>query len=175
MALGHTEVSHMFKAKSGRKGNLTIGCVLGLIPKAKFVEAVGEKGQHYADVPQMFCGKDTHILLFPIDKNETVNVVAFHTDRSLFPQRPSLKDQEPWIQSATNEDMISHFSGWGKDMLSLLNVSAILTNTNFTSARWLKESPSKCMENPKKWALHQLIPTLDSYNEGNVCIAGDAA
>ncbi|UZJ50784.1 hypothetical protein CBS101457_000104 [Exobasidium rhododendri] len=125
----------------------------GLIPKATFVGAVGKMGKHYAEIPQMFCGKDAHILLFPIDKNETVNVVAFHTDRSRFPERPLMKGQEAWIQSSTKAEMISHFPGWGKDMISLMS----------------------CMENPKKWALHQLIPSIDSYIHGSICLAGDAA
>lgn len=48
-------------------------------------------GAHYAETPQMFLGKDTHILTFPIDHFETVNVVAFTTDRSQWPKRPSKK------------------------------------------------------------------------------------
>jgi salicylate hydroxylase len=49
--------------------------------------------------------------------------------------------------------MISHFKGWGKDMISIL----------------------ECIEKPSKWALHQLIPTLDSYVKGNIAVTGDAA
>jgi hypothetical protein len=73
----------------------------------------------------MFCSEDRHILIFPIDKNETVNLVAFHTDRSLFPQRPSLKASEPWIQASTKEEMISNFPGWGTDMINMMNVSVL--------------------------------------------------
>lgn len=62
----------------------------GLIPTQKFKNAVGgEKGEYYAKTPQMFVGKDRHILIFPIDKFETVNAVAFTTDRSQWPKRPS--------------------------------------------------------------------------------------
>lgn len=62
----------------------------GLIPTDKFVKAVGGRmGEYYAKTPQMFLGKDTHILIFPIDKFDTVNVVAFKTDRSQWPKRPS--------------------------------------------------------------------------------------
>lgn len=126
----------------------------GLIPTKQFIEAVGqEKGEFYAKTPQMFLGKDTHVLIFPIDQHETVNLVAFSTDRSKWPQRPDLAEGEPWTQPSTQEEMISHFSGWGKDIIAMF----------------------KCMEKPSKWALHQIMPTLETYVNGTVCIAGDAA
>lgn len=49
--------------------------------------------------------------------------------------------------------MIKEFPGWGKDMVSIL----------------------KCIEKPSKWALHQLIPSLDCFAKGKVAVAGDAA
>lgn len=126
----------------------------GLIPTKRFIEAVGaEKGESYARQPQMFVGKDTHVLVFPIDKHETVNLVAFHTDRSAWPQRASLPTGEAWTQPTTTEHMISQFPGWGADIINMM----------------------KCMDNPSKWALHQLVPTLDTYVKDTVCIAGDAA
>jgi len=72
--------------------------IAGLIPREKLKNAVGGKmGAHYAETPQMFLGKNTHILTFPIDKFETINVVAFTTDRNEWPKRPSeliLKGEE---------------------------------------------------------------------------------
>jgi salicylate hydroxylase len=98
-------------------------------------------GAHYAETPQMFLGKNTHILTFPIDKFETINVVAFTTDRDLWPKRPSkcrfegedlsmiltlciaeFPENDPWTQETTQEDMIKGFEGWGPDMISILKV-----------------------------------------------------
>lgn len=71
-------------------------CPSGLIPTQKFIDAVGgEMGKYYAETPQMFLAEDNHILIFPIDKNETVNVVAFSTDRSKWPERPSELESLP--------------------------------------------------------------------------------
>lgn len=126
----------------------------GLIPTKRFIEAVGpQKGEFYARTPQMFLGKDTHVLIFPIDHHDTVNVVAFNTDRSQWPQRAKLPEGEPWTQPTTIEHIISQFSGWGTDVVNMI----------------------KCMDKPSKWALHQLVPPLDTYVKGSVCIAGDAA
>ena len=88
----------------------------GLVPKQQFIDAVGgEMGPYYAEVSQMFLGTDRvspshcpssdktgngklncdsrtdptqHILTFPIQGGETVNIVAFRTDRSQWPSRP---------------------------------------------------------------------------------------
>ncbi|UZJ51977.1 hypothetical protein CBS101457_001297 [Exobasidium rhododendri] len=125
-----------------------------LIPAQKFKEVVGgEKGQHYADVPQMILGKDAHILWFPVDHFETINVVAFTTDRSQWPKRPEFPQDEPWTRTTSKEDMLSHFKGWGKTVEHIL----------------------ECIEKPSKWALHQLMPSLRTYVSGNIAVMGDAA
>ncbi|CAE6486992.1 unnamed protein product, partial [Rhizoctonia solani] len=112
----------------------------GMIPMDKFLEGVPTKmGEHYSKTPQMFLGKDRHMLTFPINNFRTINVVAFATDRSKWPERPSRS---------------SNFSSQRAD-----NVVNIL----------------KCIEEPNKWALHELNPTLDTYVDGTICIAGDAA
>lgn len=61
----------------------------GLIGKADFITALGEeRGAHLLCTPQMVCGKDRHVLFFHIDHGETINVVAFTTDRSRYPDWP---------------------------------------------------------------------------------------
>ncbi|CAE6382352.1 unnamed protein product [Rhizoctonia solani] len=126
----------------------------GMIPTDKFLEGVPTKmGVHYSKTPQMFLGKDRHILIFPINNFRTINVVAFATDRSKWPERPKLKEGEPWTQKSTKEEMISQFPGWADDIVNIL----------------------KCIEEPSKWALHELNPTLNTFVDGTICIAGDAA
>ncbi|CAE6477750.1 unnamed protein product [Rhizoctonia solani] len=126
----------------------------GMIPTEKFLKGVPTKmGEHYSKIPQMFLGKDRHILIFPINKFSTINVVAFATDRSQWPDRPKLKEGEAWTQKSTQEEMVAQFPGWADDIINIL----------------------KCIEEPNKWALHELNPTLDTYVDGTVCVAGDAA
>ncbi|CAE6435092.1 unnamed protein product [Rhizoctonia solani] len=126
----------------------------GMIPTDKFLEGVPTKmGEHYSKTPQMFLGKDRHILIFPINNFRTINVVAFATDRSQWPERPKLKEGEPWTQLSTKEEMVSQFPGWADDIVNIL----------------------KCIEEPSKWALHELNPALDTFVDGAICIAGDAA
>jgi salicylate hydroxylase len=98
----------------------------GLVPREKFVSAFKEQGEHYAKVPQMFCGKDRRIVSYPIDKKETINVVAMYTDGSADSQRQFIESNAPWIQTDTKDEMIAKYAGWGADMIALLNVSGII-------------------------------------------------
>ncbi|CAE7112512.1 unnamed protein product [Rhizoctonia solani] len=126
----------------------------GMIPTDKFLQSVPTKlGEHYSKTPQMFLGKDRHILIFPINNFRTINLVAFSTDRSGWPKRPKLKEGESWTQKSTKEEMLSQFSGWPDDLINIL----------------------KCIDEPSKWAIHELNPTLETFVNGTVCIAGDAA
>lgn len=127
----------------------------GLIPTSDFLSALGEeKGRLYGLTPQMFLGKDRHILTFPIDGGDVINVVAFKTDRSQWPRRAILEESEPWTQKTTQEELLSDFPGWGSDMIKLL----------------------KCIpQPPSKWALHTIDSPLESYVHKGVVVAGDAA
>lgn len=129
----------------------------GLIPTDKWMSALGEeKGKLYGLTPQMFLGKDGHLLTFPIDFGKTINVVAFTTDRSHWPERTTLPPNTPWTQETTQEAMISDFSTevWGEDIHTIL----------------------KCFPSPpSKWALHTLSPALESYQYDGIVVMGDAA
>lgn len=89
--LGLIEVNYTIKLC--RKRNTQE--VLGLIPAKHFISAVGKNGSFYARNPQMFLGKDKHVLIFPIDDFETINIVAFTTDRTFWPDRPSKSEVTP--------------------------------------------------------------------------------
>ena len=126
----------------------------GMITRTKFIEALGqEKGEFYADNSQMFLAKDSHLLIFPIQGGQTVNLVAFKTDRSHWPERTSFPKDEPWIQETTQEAMLADFEGYSSDLQKML----------------------KCIDKPSKWALHQLSPVLTSYVNKRVVVMGDAA
>lgn len=129
----------------------------GLIPTEEFFARLGEeKGRLYGLTPQMFLGKDRHILTFPIDDGKVINVVAFKTDRSQWPKRALLKESEPWTQKSSQKELLADFPGWGPDLITLL----------------------KCIpQPPSKWALHTIDPPLQSYISQNnaIIVAGDAA
>lgn len=126
----------------------------GLIPRERFVAALGkEKGEFYADTAQMMLAKDSHILIFPIQGGQTVNVVAMVTDRTQWPNRTPFPKGEPWIQETSKQALLDDFSTYSSDMIKLL----------------------ECIDKPSKWALHQVIPSLTSYTNGRVMVTGDAA
>lgn len=106
-------------------------------------------GEEQATHPQMYLGKDSHILIFPIQQNTSVNVVAFATDRST--------SNPIWTGGAgvapiTTEKLVDTFPAWSEKSISLL----------------------KALKNPSRWALFEL-PDLPTYHKGSVCLVGDSA
>lgn len=118
----------------------------GLIPMDK---AIAELGEDMAVNSKMHLGPDGHILTFPIDKGETMNVVAFTTTKQDWP------DLHKSTRAATKQDALNDFAGWGKTVthiLSLLN------------------------ENVDIWAIFDMLDyPAPLYAKGRVCIIGDAA
>jgi salicylate hydroxylase len=118
----------------------------GLIPMDK---AAAELGEEMAVNSKMFLGPDGHILTFPIDKGQTMNVVAFVTT------------QEPWTdlhkstRAATKQDALKDFAGWGNTVTHLLG----LLNDDVDI-----------------WAIFDMLDhPAPLYSKGRVCIIGDAA
>ncbi|CDU25760.1 probable Salicylate hydroxylase [Sporisorium scitamineum] len=126
----------------------------GLIPRERFAEALGkEKGEFYADTAQMMLAKDSHILIFPIQGGKTVNLVAFKTDRTRWPQRTPFPKGEHLIQETSQQALLDDFETYSSDLKKMLH----------------------CIDKPTKWALHQVVPSLTSYTNGRVIVSGDAA
>ncbi|KAJ1020678.1 hypothetical protein NDA16_004071 [Ustilago loliicola] len=126
----------------------------GLIPRERFVAALGkEKGEFYADTAQMMLAKDSHLLIFPIQGGKTVNLVAFVTDRTRWPDRTPLPQGEAWIQETSKQALLDDFSTYSSDLVKML----------------------ECIDKPSKWALHQVVPSLTSFVNGRVMVTGDAA
>jgi salicylate hydroxylase len=115
----------------------------GLIPMEK---AVGLLGDERARNAQMYLGQDGHILTFPIEKGNTMNVVAFRTE-------PSGKwENEQWVLPMDRSKMEADFSDWGDDSKSILSL----------------------MEKPDLWALFE-HPPAPTYYKGRICLSGDSA
>lgn len=118
----------------------------GLIPMDK---AIAELGEDMAVNSKMHLGPDGHILTFPIDKGETLNVVAFTTTREGWP------DLHKSTRAATRQDALNDFAGWGK------NVTHILSLLN---------------DDVDIWAIFDMLDhPAPTYAKGKVCVIGDAA
>jgi salicylate hydroxylase len=115
----------------------------GLVPMAKAAAAIGEE---YARNSQMYLGSHGHLLTFPIEKGETMNVVAFRT------KEDGKWEDERWVLPMNKEDMFTDFEGWGTSVQKILSL----------------------MEKPDVWALFD-HPPAPTYYSGNLAILGDAA
>ncbi|NYS76500.1 MULTISPECIES: salicylate 1-monooxygenase [Halomonadaceae] len=124
----------------------------GMIPTRDLEIALEAKGseKRLALVPQMYLGKDRHILTFPVKQSQLVNVVAFITDRSI--PNPKLPEGEEWVQAVSQAEMLDVFTGWSPACQAIL----------------------ECIPEPTRWALHEL-PELARYQRDRVLIVGDAA
>lgn len=83
----------------------------GLIPMGKAVEALGDE---LARNSQMYLGYHGHVLTFPIEKGETMNVVAFKT------KGDGKWEDEKWVLPMKKEDMNADFQDWGDHVKSIL-------------------------------------------------------
>ncbi|WP_447044991.1 salicylate 1-monooxygenase [Vreelandella sp. H-I2] len=124
----------------------------GMVPTSELEAALQAKGseKRLALVPQMYLGKDRHILTFPVKQSQLVNVVAFITDRST--PNPTLPEGEEWVQAVSQEEMLKVFEDWSPACQAIL----------------------ECIPEPTRWALHEL-PELARYHRDRVLIVGDAA
>ncbi|GAM83298.1 hypothetical protein ANO11243_012850 [Dothideomycetidae sp. 11243] len=97
----------------------------GLIPMDQAAKVLGDD---IAKNSHMFLGEGGHILLFPIEKGKTMNVVAFGTAESW--------DDPEWVKPMKKEDMLRDFAGW-------VDVVGEITSL---------------MQKPDLWALFEMPP-----------------
>lgn len=67
------------------------------------------------DVLQM--GPDGHVLTFPVDHGETLNIVAFRTSTEEWP------DTHRLTKSAKREELLRDFKGYGDKLIKLLELT----------------------------------------------------
>ena len=115
----------------------------GLIPMSLAVECMGSRSARNA---QHRIGYGGHVLTFPIDKGNTMNVVAFRT-------KSDCEWDGEWIKHASKEEMRADFVGWSDDVHAILDT----------------------MEKCDKWALFDHPPAATFHREGRICLIGDAA
>ncbi|KAL1664903.1 hypothetical protein GGF50DRAFT_88386 [Schizophyllum commune] len=117
----------------------------GLIPREKLAERW--PGHPALDRPYQYCGKNMHIVVFPVQKGRFINVVPFYFDRS----REDTTWEGPALRDATSEEILKMYEGWEPEVQALL----------------------ECMENPTHWAILTVKP-VDIYADDGVILLGDA-
>ncbi|KAG5915163.1 hypothetical protein E4U61_004949 [Claviceps capensis] len=117
-----------------------------LVPMDAAIDSLGEERAQNA---AMHMGKGGHVLTFPINHGQTVNVVAFHTT------------SDPWLDSSkltapsTREEALRDFAHFRPEITNLLKLA----------------SP-----NLDVWAIFDLGDNPPpTFAKGPVCLVGDAA
>lgn len=104
----------------------------GLVPMAKAIEAVGEERAQNAcmHVSDQSCprsrtqliisdqmGPDGHMLTFPANHGQTLNIVAFRTTSYEW------SDSQRLTRSATREEALRGHEGYGRNVINLLKLT----------------------------------------------------
>ncbi|KAJ4484354.1 salicylate hydroxylase [Lentinula edodes] len=117
----------------------------GLIPKDDFAKSYPT---HKAlDGPIQYCGKNKHIVVYPISGGRIINVVAFFSN----PVDEGKLVDGPAIRSATTEEALQEFSGWEIEVGQLLG----------------------SIENPSRWVVRDLRP-MKTYVSRRIALVGDS-
>lgn len=75
-------------------------------------------------------GKGGHVLTFPVNQGQTLNIVAFHTTEKEWPDRVRL------TAPATREDALRDFADFGNTVTDLLRLSPReLDTVSYTGSR----------------------------------------
>ena len=115
----------------------------GLIPMTKAVDLLGDE---LAKNSVMWIGRRGHVLTFPIEKGEVMNVVAFRT------KDDGKWNDDRWVLPMNRQHMEKDFADWDSSVKKILSL----------------------MDKPDVWALFD-YPPAHTYYRGRICIAGDAA
>jgi len=98
--------------------------------------------------PVVYCGKNKHVVAYPIKHARVVNVLAYLSDLN----KEGAVCDGPSVVDATKDEVIPIFDKWEEE------VRVIIQN----------------MEKPSRWAIQSIEP-LASYASGSAVLVGDAA
>ncbi|KAF8955136.1 salicylate hydroxylase [Flammula alnicola] len=98
--------------------------------------------------PIVYCGKNKHIVLYPILHGRYVNTIQFISD----PSKEGTPLNGPAVVNASQDDIASIYSGWEDDVQCVV----------------------KHIKKPSRWAI-QTVGPLEKYASGRVVLLGDAA
>jgi len=118
----------------------------GLVPMDQAVEAIGEERAKNAC---MHMGPGGHMLTFPVNHGQILNIVAFHTTKEDWP------DYSRLTRPTTREHALNDFAEFGPNVKALLK---------------LTKPDLDC------WAIFDLGENpVPRFNKGRLAIVGDAA
>ncbi|KAF5319719.1 hypothetical protein D9619_008828 [Psilocybe cf. subviscida] len=98
--------------------------------------------------PVIYCGKNKHLVAYPILQGKIVNVAAYVSDLS----HEGTDYTGPTFEDVTRDEFTSEFDLWEEEVRGLVNNAL----------------------NPSRWAIHSVEP-LSVYAQGGVILLGDAA
>ncbi|KDR71739.1 hypothetical protein GALMADRAFT_253476 [Galerina marginata CBS 339.88] len=105
-------------------------------------------GHRALKTPTIYCGKNQHLVAYPILQGRIVNVAAYVSDMT----KEGTPYEGPPFQDVTKEEVMPFFEKWEEEVRLLV----------------------EHMERPSRWAIHAIQP-LDSYSSDSVILLGDAA
>ncbi|RMD44869.1 hypothetical protein DV735_g312, partial [Chaetothyriales sp. CBS 134920] len=118
----------------------------GLIPMEQAIKAIGPER---AENACMHMGPGGHLLTFPVNHGQTLNIVAFHTTEEPWPDSTKL------TRPATREEALRDFAGYGHNVRALLQMT---------------KPDLDC------WAIFHLADhPVPQFNKGRLVLTGDAA
>ena len=115
----------------------------GLIPMNKAVDLLGDE---LARNSIIWTGRQGHVITYPIEKGEIMNMAAYKT------KRDGKWDNEHWVLTQDRKDMEDDYADWGDSVKKIASL----------------------MEKPDVWAIFD-YPPAKSYYKGRTCLSGDAA
>ncbi|KXN88935.1 Salicylate hydroxylase [Leucoagaricus sp. SymC.cos] len=101
-------------------------------------------------MPVCWMGKNKHLITFPMQGTEMINVVMFSSNYS---KSMGSQKEGPWVETVPRTGVKSLYDDMGND------VKIIMDHINSAS----------------KWHIHSVSPTLSSYVSGKVVLVGDSA
>ncbi|KAF9445791.1 salicylate hydroxylase [Macrolepiota fuliginosa MF-IS2] len=105
-------------------------------------------GHRAITAPIMYCGKNKHIVTYPISKGRLINTIAFFSE----PEKEGTPFPGEVVQEASQNEVLSRFGGWEDEVMELL----------------------KSIDKSSRWAILASKP-LSTYGTGRVAVLGDAA
>ncbi|KIK66775.1 hypothetical protein GYMLUDRAFT_239006 [Collybiopsis luxurians FD-317 M1] len=120
--------------------------VRGLIPRDTLAKAY--PGHRNLKDPVFYCGKNQHIVAYPISRGQIINVAAY-TFNVEGERKPC---NRPAIGPVMADEVVEAFSGWEDEVIQLL----------------------KSIDQPTLWILRDLHP-MNTYVMRRIVLLGDAA
>ncbi|KAJ7200496.1 hypothetical protein C8J57DRAFT_1103525 [Mycena rebaudengoi] len=99
--------------------------------------------------PMMYCGQNKHIVSYSISQGNVLNLVAFTSQ----PDKEDTDYGAEWVSECTKDEVLNCFADWEPEVTQIL----------------------EHIENPTKWGIHHLRPSLPFFVSERVALLGDAA